>query len=420
MTTTTTTTTTRSRSSKKAAVVAPQPSVTLAPWVAQATTPRNALLAALKRLKGAIDAKASMPVLTHVLFTADADRGIVLSGTDLVVGMTTHVATATVVRSFAVTVPYVLLCNIVNTLSSDPIDFSLDERTHTLRVRCGGFNGNVKGSSSDEFPWLPTVHGTVVDVPAHIFLDAVGQVLPSADEDESMSRPALAGVLIDMTGSQLTLVATDAFRLAQRRLSLTTAAPTPMQQVIVPAAAMDALRALTPADEDTLSITLGEHGDRAVSFRTTETVVTTRVIDAVFPDYKRLVPAASTTRLILDRAVVQQAANLAGFIAAKAAQKLVLTITDAGVGFASEAEHGDVTAQVDAETGEGQPCIIAVSCRYFREALAVVPTAQIALEVTTPDRPAVLRTVGGDAPDLFVLLMPMSIRPIAPAAAARG
>ncbi len=79
-------------------------------------------------------------------------------------------------------------------------------------MKSGGFKASLNGSDSDDFPPMPNAgQGEGISFKASALKDALRQVVYAASTDDS--RPVLNGVLFEMEGSNLTLAATDGFRL---------------------------------------------------------------------------------------------------------------------------------------------------------------------------------------------------------------
>ncbi|WP_165774510.1 DNA polymerase III subunit beta [Candidatus Viridilinea mediisalina] len=245
----------------------------------------------------------------------------------------------------------------------------------------------------------------------------------AADSD---ARPVLAGVYVRLHESTATLAAADGFRLALKQIAL----PVPVatkQEVIIPAPALRELGGLLGETTETISMSvsaaaLGSASATQAIFTTTNITLSTRLIEGQFPNVERILPQGCTTRAILDVRELNRAVKLAGLIASVSQNVVKLSLsadeaTQTGTVMlsANAAGIGTNTGAVEGQiAGEGGQ--IALNVKYLGEALAVIGTPQVALEMVTAQAPGVLRPVGqnpglsGVEGGYVHVIMPMALR----------
>ena len=356
----------------------------------------------------AVASKSTLPVLSNILITTDGGR-LRLQATNLEVGITCWIG-AKVEDEGAVTIPAKLLSDFVGNLPNDAVVMSLDERTQTVHLHCARSEANIKGIEAEEFPSIPSVDGSdlTIRLQPDVLKDAINQVAFAAAGDDT--RPVLAGVLLKLADTGLTMAATDGFRLAVKTLELP--APVPVaQEVIVPARALVELARIME-DESEVEITITPSGGQ-VLFHSGSVDLVSRLIDGKFPDYARIIPKQYNTRAVMDRGAFLQAARQASVFAVASANIAKMTL-DAGAEFgpgrlvlsANAAEVGDNSTELEGQiNGEGGQ--IALNVRFLQEALNAQPTPQVGFEMQTKAAPGVFRPVGDDS--LLIIVMPMSI-----------
>src|SRR5699024_11008641 len=108
-----------------------------------------------------------------------------------------------------------LLSEISKSLPNRPVEFSYDGSK--INVTCGSSRFTLGAMQVEDYPALPHMpeHAGSIDVEA--FSKAVSQVTVAAGRDDSL--PLLLGVKMEIRGDQLTLLATDRYRLAMRDIS---------------------------------------------------------------------------------------------------------------------------------------------------------------------------------------------------------
>ena len=352
----------------------------------------------------AVAARSTLPVLSNIMLSTD-DGQLKLSATNLEIGINCWIG-AKVEEEGAITVPARLLSEFVNSLPSDRIDMALVARTKTLNVRCARYEANIKGIDASEFPLIPQLsEDHAVYLSPENLREMIDQVTLSAAADES--RPVLTGVLTKLEGNELTMAASDGFRLSVRKTEL--AEPVEeTQQVIIPARALQELGRISADEEDPVQMVISAQRNQ-VFFHITNVDLISQLVEGAFPDYRRIIPQTYTTRTVLDTHGFRDAVRLA-FLFARDSANIVRTHVfpdDSRLVInASSAEMGDNVGELDAEV-EGSEIEIAFNARYLLDVLGVIHTAQVAVETTTPSSPGVIKPVGGD--EFIHVIMPMHI-----------
>ncbi|MFE9931019.1 MerR family transcriptional regulator [Streptomyces sp. NPDC005533] len=208
--------------------------------------------------------------------------------------------------------------------------------------------------------------------------------------------PMLCGVLFDIEGDALRVVATDRYRLAVAQAA-TTGYGGPRVQAIVPSPLVDAMRALL-TDETPVRLTVD--GDR-VTWEAGDRQTAGRCVDHEFPDYRRLVRVPAGRRVPVDVAAFREAVETGAVRTGEALGQdgatcdlTVLKVTAAGgVGVC--------------EDGDDDPARVAVNRDFLLDALAAGARDRLVLEVGAPTAPLVVRRT--DTEDAYSLLMPVRL-----------
>ena len=356
----------------------------------------------------AVSPRSTLPVLGNVLLATDAGR-LKLSATNLEVGINCWIG-AKVEDDGATTVPARTFVDLVNALPPERVDLELVVRTHTLNLRAGRSEANIKGIDAQEFPVVAVPEGEGgIPVEADVLRTAVGQVAFAAATDES--RPILTGVLAKLEESQLTLAAADGFRLSVRTIPLPQPIPDPFS-IIIPARALVELGRISGEQKEPIVITITPTRNQ-VLFQLTDIVLVSQLIDGNFPDYRQIIPRAYTTHTVVDTALFLKACKTALIFARDAAHIIRVHIKP---GFelapghvvisATSAETGDDVSELDASI-EGDEVEIAFNVKYLIDVLSVIGTPQVVLDTTTSSSPGVIRPVGDV--DFTHVIMPMHL-----------
>ena len=346
---------------------------------------------------------------SNILLASDGPR-LRLAATNLEIGMTTWVG-AKVDEDGAVAVPARLLSEFIASLPQERIELALNPRNRTLNVRCARYEANIRGADPDDFPPLPTVSGeptTVIE--PQVLHTAIGQVVFASATDDT--RPALAGVLCSFEKDVLTLAAADGYRLAVRRVDLAGVVPQ-KTDIIVPARAMQELGRLAADEEEAIEVCVAPNRGH-VLFHTSNVDLVSRLIDANFPPYGQIIPSRYNTRVLISTADFQKATKIAALFARDAANIVRLQLVPGEEDLqpgrltvsAAATDVGDNATELDAIV-EGNATQIAFNAKYLLDVLGVLGTGQMALEVTSPSSPGVLKPVGDDT--YVHVIMPMHV-----------
>ena len=306
--------------------------------------------------------------------------------------------------------PARLLTEFVASLPPDKVDFTLTPKTKTLSVKCARFEARISGVDADDFPPVPKVESDIaVKIEAEAFRQAIRQVVFAAAVEES--RPVLTGVDATFEDKMLTLAAADGFRLAVYKLPLDTAVPA-RAEVIIPARTLAEVERLA-TDEDPVEIMVNPTKSQ-ILFRLKNVEIVSQLVQGSFPKYGQLIPQSYTTRVMVDKQQFLQATKTAA-IFARDGSGIVRLIVGPGAEMtpgkltvsARSEEIGEDMGEIDATT-EGPEAKIAFNGKYLMDALAVLKEPQVALEVTTPSSPGVIRPVGSD--NYTHVVMPMFVQ----------
>lgn len=343
--------------------------------------------------------RATLPVLGNILVATENGR-LRLAATNLELSITCWVD-AKIEREGAATVPARTFFDLAGTLPPEAISLDYDEAAAELKLSCGKSKTRLKCIHAEEFPPFPTFESEGFPVAAEHLLEMIRQTTFSAAKAEA--RPVLTGVLVTINGDEITLASADGFRLSETKARLTTLVAEPIC-ALVPAKSLNELAHILKNNAEAVSIAFA---DGRIVFRTPDVELATQLIEGEFPDYRQIIPEGHTTRMVVPRDALRKACQQAGIFARNDSLVTTLEITDSMVEVTGQADElGSSQAQV-AVTTEGPGMRIAFNTNYLQDALDVIQTPSVALEVSDPVKPGMIRPVG-DEQGFLHLLMPMN------------
>lgn len=351
----------------------------------------------------AVGNTATLPILGNILLETSGGR-LRLTATDLEVGVVTWVG-AKVETDGSTTVPARTIVDFVNANSDETI--SLNSENNKLQISSHSHQAEIPGISASDYPTIPVVeNGTNITVPADIFLHGLRAVMVAAALDEA--RPALAGVSLQVVDKQLRLAATDSFRLAEFIIDL----PTEVADwsIILPARAVAEVVRILSILKDVGEVTLVSSSTQA-HIKMGDTEIVSRLIEATYPDYRKVIPTTFVTELVLNSPQLQNALKMATIFTTTAANNIHLSVKEQAVTIKSAAsQFGQDTSALDAEVmhhSDETTLDITFNVRYLADAVAAAGGSKVVLKLSGPLTPAVL--VNPDLPPYHHIVMPIRV-----------
>jgi len=347
-----------------------------------------------------VSTRSSLPVLSNVLLTTDGNR-LRLSATNLEIGINYWIGSK-VTEQGSLTVPARLFAEFVSNLPHGNIELSALD--NVLKVKSPHFESKINGISAEEFPLIPTIASDpVLSLDASVLKDALTQVVVAASADEA--RPVLAGVYLYVEEKNLYMVATDSYRLAEKRVELAEEPPKPFS-VIIPARTMQELVRLLGETEGPVEIYMDES---QVMFKLGDIELVSRLIEGQFPNYRQIVPQHAETSFDIDTAEFTRITKVASLFARESAGSVKLEIKAEGEVqiVSSDSEVGGNTSSAECEVS-GDDGEISLNARYLVDALAVIKSPMVTFAISGKLSACVISPAGEGATDDYIhIVMPL-------------
>jgi len=363
------------------------------------TIKRDELVSKLSVVSRAVSTRAATQALSGILLTA-GENGVTLCATDLEMGMKTTLA-AQADGSGAALLPGRLLAELARSLGEGAVEIETRDAEHDVEIRSGGSSFHLRVLPSEDFPAFPTAEGEPLEIPAAALAATVELVARAASRDDM--RPVLTGVLVSASGSEMTMVATDSYRLAVKRTELESPIGGELEANI-PAKALRELGRIVAADGvDSVSVSLLRN--QAV-FGAGDIILNTRLIEGQFPNFRQLLPESYEHDVRLPRPELLDVTRRVSQLAQRNAP-LRLSFSPGELKIAaSTPDVGDAEETIPAAF-EGEPLEIGFNPDFLREGIESVEGDELLLRLISPLRPGLLQPV--DNADFRYLVMPIRL-----------
>ena len=357
----------------------------------------------------AVATRTTLPITQHVLLSTDQSR-LKLAATNLEIAISTWVG-AQIEEEGSITVPARLLTEFVSSLPRETVSLATEAQARAIELKCARVEARINGADPQEFPPIPSVaQGVATQVDRTALREAIHQVVFSAAVEDS--RPVLTGVNMEMSGTDLTLAAADGFRLSVHKTKLLKPVDQPLT-IIVPARTLQEVERLLDQQEGPVDLVVTPQQSQ-VLFRMKDIELVSQLIQGTFPPYGQLIPEKHDTRIVVDLQELMRATRTASIFAKDGSGIIRLQATpgkgagDGKLTVSSRAEEvGENTGDIEAEV-EGAEAKIAFNSKYLSDVLTVIGKEKVAVEVSTPSSPGVIRPV--DAGQFVHVVMPMFVQ----------
>ncbi|MFB8387985.1 DNA polymerase III subunit beta [Microbacterium sp. NPDC055910] len=320
------------------------------------------------------------PILAGVLIEA-SDAGLSLSAFDYEASARTTIE-ATIDEPGTILVHGRLLSEIASRLPNAPIQIEVDD--DGILLTCGSARFTLSSMPVQEYPAIPEVTGDSGVVPGEDFATAIAQVAFAASRDDV--TPVLTGVQLEVSGTTLSLVATDRYRVALREIPWdggTTASDEPVT-ALVPARTLTEV-GKTFAHSGEIRVAFSGSGDREIiAFTSGNKTVTSLLIKGNFPPVRRLFPDATEHHAVVNTADLAEAVRRVSLVLDRSAPLRFTFTTDTVSMDASGTEQARASESVDANL-VGDEVTLGLNPQYLLESLGAVRSEFARVTFTSSD-----------------------------------
>ena len=184
-----------------------------------------------------------------------------------------------------------ILNQLLNSLTKDE-KIILESVNDNISINTNKTTTLLKSQESEDFPKIPRIiDGYNLSLPLLSFILAVKSVIYASSISDI--KPEISSVYIYQTNGYLYFVATDSFRLAEKRIVWQ--GNDNFLPLIIPFKNINNIIRILDQEDGDLEIQATEN---QISFITNNFYLTSRVINSIFPDYRQIIPKESKTHYI--------------------------------------------------------------------------------------------------------------------------
>jgi DNA polymerase III subunit beta len=362
--------------------------------------PCDQFVASLGVAARGVSTRSAIQTLSGVLVRAEGGK-VELRATDMELGIRVSVP-AQVERDGEAVVPGRLLLDVVRALPKEELSLEYRSSQQDVEVVSGTAKFHLRTLPLEDFPKLPEPAGSTMRVPSQAFVETINRVARSASRDET--RPHLTGVLVSASGKELRMVATDSYRLSVKETSLDEPLDGELE-ANVPARTLQELGRVAGADNPEGAIEIAALENQVV-FTVGETVLSSRLVEGRFPNYRQLLPESFEHELRLSTAELLEVVRRISLLAQKNAP-LRMAFSDGALEVSAQTPDVGEASESLPVPFKGESLEIGFNPEFLRDGLESAESDELVFKLISPLRPGLIQS--GDDGGFTYLVMPIRL-----------
>ncbi|HEV2975885.1 MAG TPA: DNA polymerase III subunit beta [Solirubrobacteraceae bacterium] len=359
------------------------------------------LMAQLQTVTRVASTRSAVPALSGVLIAADGNASPELRATDTEIALRVPLD-AEAERPGSAVLPARLLLDVTRSLPADRVTLELRSAEQDVELISGSATFHLRTLRAEDFPTLPEPSPeTRIELPGGAFVETVSRVARSASRDET--RPVLTGILMSASGQELRMVATDSYRLSVKETALEAPLAGSLEANVPARALQELARIAQQAPDDALAVSVGQN---QVVFELGRTVLSSRLIDGQFPNYRQLLPDSVEHELRLASGELTDVVRRISLLAQKNAP-LRLSFSDGALTISAQTPDVGEASETIPVPFHGEPFEIGFNPEFLRDGLESVESDELVLKLISPLRPGLIESP--DTGDFVYLIMPIRL-----------
>ena len=339
----------------------------------------------------------TLPVLGSILLIASG-KSLKLRATNLSIGVEIEIPARVEKEGVAAVNGAVLYGVFSNMVSNESVQ--LKGENGNLLVKTKRSEILLKGQPHDDFPTIPTVSGTGFQIEAKKLSDGLKSVYWGSSVSDI--KPEISSVFFYTDGDQLVFVATDSFRLAEKKIKVKGLEE--ITGIIVPFKNIVEILRIFGEVPGTVQVQFNKN---QISLSADDIYLTSRLIDGIFPDYRQIIPKSFATEAVVLKQDLLNALKLSNIFSDKFNQ-VNLSLQPKQKIFELSSTNNDVgenKTRLDAAL-KGEGVELGFNYKYFLDCFQSLTTDSVSIRMSGASRQMVITPVSDSS--FTYLIMPMN------------
>tara|TARA_S200000501_G_scaffold71063_1_gene63067 strand:+ start:1242 stop:2354 length:1113 start_codon:yes stop_codon:yes gene_type:complete len=365
------------------------------------STSKTELQQALQKLSKATPTRSTLPILGCVLIDA-GDEKTILKATDLEISIQVEIPTS-LEKTGSAAIPLKTLLEVTNELPEVRVTIEVDDKNKaTITTDLGEYD--LMAKQPEEFPKTPEQKSpAVIKIPGKTLKQIINSTSFAISRDEL--KPALTGVLLQISSESTTAVSTDGHRLVKQTRGDFRSADS-INDFIVPKKFLGYLSSHL-GDIDVELLLAEDH----LAARVGADLVITRIIDETFPNYESVIPKENNKKLVVDKKVLLGAIKRVSIFSNKSTHQVALSLSSEECKITTEdpEKSSKANEKISAQY-EGDPIVIGYNAEYLKDVVSHVPGDEVVVELSSSVSAALFSSLQSEEQvESIMLLMPIRL-----------
>ncbi len=339
----------------------------------------------------------TLPILSSILMIASG-KSLKLRATNLSLGIEVEIPAKVEIEGVAAIKGDVVSTLFAALYQNDQV--SIELINDNLSVTTKYNHCLIKNYSHEDFPTIPIVTGQTFIMPAKKLSDGIRSV--SYSSAVSDIKPEISSIYVFPDNDEMVFVATDAFRLAEKRVRMKKSED--FSGILIPFRNIaEIVRLLGDSDGD-VSVTFTKN---QLSLTFPGVYITSRIIDGIFPDYKQIMPKGHETEVIVLKQDLLNALRLSNVFSDKFNQ-ITLIADPAQKILKIKSQNTDVGENETSVLAslKGEPVEINLNYKYFLDCFTSISSDSVVIHFNGVNKPMIVRGLSDNT--FTYLVMPIN------------
>jgi DNA polymerase-3 subunit beta len=371
------------------------------------TVQRNTFLEGIQKTLSIVEKKTTMPILNNILLRTGNNK-IKIVATDREIGLVADYD-AEIITEGHVTVSARKLYEMIREIQGDSVQFESNE-SHRVTVTCQKVIYKIPGLSADEFP---SVIDDRTDVNYYTikgqFIEGLIRMTSFAMSGDEM-RKNLNGVLVETLDdggkNTLRMIATDGHRLAIANADIGEATLFKLDKgIIIPKKGLNEIkRLIEDAPEE---VAIGVRQGMCI-IKTDSVMLRVSLVDAEYPDYRRVIPAEKGVVIKFEKDVILHALRRMSVISSERYSGVIISLSDGKMVLEStNPDVGEAKEEIEVAYHD-KDISIGYNVKYMIDAIEVIDDETVVFEMGAGMKPGIIKPAHNDA--YVCIIMPLKVQ----------
>ena len=364
------------------------------------TCEKSMLVTGLNITGRTVAQKSALSAIEGIL--CKAGHGLHLTGFNMETAIT-YTIDAEIADAGECILPAKLFGDIIRRLPEGPVTVVVDEN-YKVSIRAGYASFTISAESAEDYPELPDVgSGRSINIPQTAMKELIGGTIFSVSENQG--RPIHTGVKFEVADDTVSAIAVDGFRLARRTYHCEENTGRNLS-FVVPAQGLKEVEKILQDSEDAVDFTLGS---KHILFKMGDATLICRLLEGEFLDWRKVVPTNCPVKLVAHVSDLASSIERVGLIVSEKYKSPVRCVFSDNVLLMRTNTTIGAAEDRCAIAGDGKELEIGFNVRYLADALRVIPSEEVTMELTNGLSPIVFTPVD-DKHDFAYMVLPVRIK----------